>query len=274
MPGAPDPLYVAARRTLLDALEAVREHLDALVIVGAQAVYIHAGDADIAVAPYTTDGDIAIDPARLADHPLLEDLLVRSQFRRASDVGAWTKHVDVEGVQTEVVVDLLVPQGVGGAGRRAARIPPHARGVARKVMGLEGALVDTDAHAVGALEDGDARRFEVAVAGPGALLVAKVFKIDDRSSDADRRSDKDALDVFRLLRTLSTEELSRRLHLLRSDERSREVAEHAVERLSRLFGRPAAMGCAMAARAASPLEPEETMRAAVAALTQDLLGAL
>lgn len=29
MPGAPDPLYIAARRALLDALEAVSDHLDA-----------------------------------------------------------------------------------------------------------------------------------------------------------------------------------------------------------------------------------------------------
>lgn len=48
MLGAPDPLYVAARRVLLDALTALREHRDAIVLVGAQAVYIHAGDADLA----------------------------------------------------------------------------------------------------------------------------------------------------------------------------------------------------------------------------------
>ena len=56
--GAPDPLYVAARRTLLDALEAVEMQLDALVLVGAQAVYLHTGEGDLAVAPYTTDADL------------------------------------------------------------------------------------------------------------------------------------------------------------------------------------------------------------------------
>lgn len=63
--GEPDPLYVAARCVLLDALEAIRDHLDALVLVGAQAIYIHAGEAELAVAPYTTDGDLAIDPRHL-----------------------------------------------------------------------------------------------------------------------------------------------------------------------------------------------------------------
>jgi hypothetical protein len=43
MPGDPDPLYVAARRVLLDALEAIKPHLSALVLVGAQAVYLAAG---------------------------------------------------------------------------------------------------------------------------------------------------------------------------------------------------------------------------------------
>lgn len=47
MPGAPDPLYVAARRTLLDALDAVREHLEAVILVGAQAVYVHTGEGDL-----------------------------------------------------------------------------------------------------------------------------------------------------------------------------------------------------------------------------------
>jgi hypothetical protein len=37
---AADPLYVAARRVLLDALGALDNHREALVLVGAQAVYL------------------------------------------------------------------------------------------------------------------------------------------------------------------------------------------------------------------------------------------
>ena len=51
MPGEPDRLYVEARRALLDALEALAPHRDSLILVGAQAVYLHAGEATIAVAP-------------------------------------------------------------------------------------------------------------------------------------------------------------------------------------------------------------------------------
>jgi len=67
MPGVPDAVYVLARRILLDALQALGDQRDALVLVGAQAIYLHTGDGDLAVAPYTTDGDIALDPSELSD---------------------------------------------------------------------------------------------------------------------------------------------------------------------------------------------------------------
>jgi hypothetical protein len=52
-----DPLYVRARAALLEATEALAPHLDALVLVGAQAIYLHTGATDLAVAKYTTDAD-------------------------------------------------------------------------------------------------------------------------------------------------------------------------------------------------------------------------
>ena len=57
-----DELYVAARCALLDALKALGPHRSAAIVVGAQAIYIRAGEADLTVAPYTTDGDIALEP--------------------------------------------------------------------------------------------------------------------------------------------------------------------------------------------------------------------
>jgi len=66
MPGAPDSEYVAARRVLLDALEALRAHLDALVLVGAQAIYLHTGAIDLALAEATglvQDGDVRVAQA-------------------------------------------------------------------------------------------------------------------------------------------------------------------------------------------------------------------
>lgn len=153
MSGVPDPLYVAARTTLLDALEAIGRHREAVVLVGAQAVYVRAGTSELAVAAYTTDADLAIDPASLGPEPLLEEMLGIAGFSRSSqDVGVWSKDVPVEGVPRRIVVDLLVPETLGGPGRRGARIPPHGKLTARKVIGLEGALVDRDLHTIGALD--------------------------------------------------------------------------------------------------------------------------
>jgi len=64
----PDELYVLARRVLLDALGS---HRDAVVLVGSQAVYLRVGEGDLAVAPFTTGGDLAIDPGRLNSIPPL-----------------------------------------------------------------------------------------------------------------------------------------------------------------------------------------------------------
>ncbi len=60
MPGVPDPLYVRARAALLDTVEALSSHRNALVPVDAQAVYLHTGDADLAVTEYTTDADFTV----------------------------------------------------------------------------------------------------------------------------------------------------------------------------------------------------------------------
>jgi len=119
-----DELYVVAREVLLDALEALGSHRDAVVLVGAQAVYLRVGEADLAVAPYTTDGDLAIDPQVLGEVPPLEQALAAGGFKRktADSVALWITHrATAASSQTEVAVNLLVPAAVSpGRGRRAA----------------------------------------------------------------------------------------------------------------------------------------------------------
>lgn len=275
MPGAPDPLYVAARRTLLDALEAVETQLDAIVLVGAQAVYLHTGEGDLAVAPYTTDGDLVVQPSALTPQPLLEELLEHAGFARApNDIGAWAKNVSVEGVDRPMVVDLLVPAAVAGPGRRSVEIPPHDRHAARKANGLEGALVDRDLHVLRALDPEDERQFTIKVAGPAALLVSKVIKISERADRPSRSNDKDALDVLRILRAVPTAGIRSRMARLLADPVSADVTGEALEVMPSLFGTPASIGCMMAGRAAAPLEPEETISASAAALAQDLLSVM
>jgi len=269
VPGVIDPLYVLARRTLLDALDALGGQRTAVILVGAQAIYLHTGDAHLAVAPFTTDADIAFDPDALRPSPRLEDAMRAAGFQAAPDqIGIWVRQGE------GVTVDLLVPEAVGGPGRRGARLAEHGSRVARKARGLEACLVDKSSMAIEALEEGDPRRAETNVAGPAALLVAKLHKLEDREGAPDRLADKDALDVFRLLRAIPTEQLAATFPRLVADGRSAEVTQQAIRYLPRLFGEAAGLGCQMAARAASPSEDPATTAAAAAALAGDLLRAL
>lgn len=73
--------YVAARRVLLDALEALEGHLDSLVLVGAQAVYLHTGESELNVPLFTADAGIALNTKNLRDEPEIGDLLRSAGFK-------------------------------------------------------------------------------------------------------------------------------------------------------------------------------------------------
>ena len=86
------------------------------------------GEADLAVAPHTTDGDLAIDPARLGKVPPLEQALSQAGFRpkTGDSVGVWITHRPTgDNSVTEVAIDLLVPASVqsrqGSPRRETAR---------------------------------------------------------------------------------------------------------------------------------------------------------
>ena len=115
--GEPDPMYVAARAALLDTLDALREHRNALILVGAQAVYIHTGATTLPIAEYTTDADFCIAPDLLADSPLLADRLFASGYEIGVNPGSW---ISPRGI----TVDLMVPEALAGAGSRGARLGP------------------------------------------------------------------------------------------------------------------------------------------------------
>lgn len=272
-----DELYVMARRVLLDALDALGAHREAIVLVGAQAVYLRVGESNLAVAPFTTDGDLALDPAILAEIPPLERALMGAGFypKTKDSVGIWiTKRATSGQVDTEVAVDLLVPASVRpGVGRRAARLPGHDSRVARIVHGLEGAIVDADVMPLSALESGDSRTIDVRVAGPAALLVAKLHKISERQG-TDRQSDKDALDVLRLLRGTETVELAARYAALLADVRSAETAMSARGLLDAQFAKRAGVGVEMAIRSAGVLADADEIAASCEALAAELLAAL
>ena len=53
--GDSDDLLVQTRSALLDALEALIDHRDAVIVIGAQAVYLHTGNALVALAEATKE---------------------------------------------------------------------------------------------------------------------------------------------------------------------------------------------------------------------------
>jgi hypothetical protein len=271
MTGAPDPVYVAARRTLLDVLEALGPQRQAVTLVGAQAIYRYTSeDTSLAVAPYTADADLALDPDLLLDEPLLEQALTSAGFVRSDDsskIGTW---IGPGGVP----VDLMVPEARAGGGRRSARIPPHAEGTARRARGLEASLVDRERWTVTALDPTDSRSLEVFVAGPGPLLVAKLLKIADRADSLTRLENKDALDVLRLLQAVSLDTLAVSLRGLRAHELSRGVTREAIRQLRVLFGAAESPGAQMAVAATRGLHDPEEIASSCAALAGDLLAAL
>src|SRR3954464_14926914 len=115
----PSPLYVAARRTLLDVLEALRPHTDAVVVVGAHAVYLRTGDAGIPVAPFTTDADVVLNPALLGESPELEHVLGAAGFHHeTTKPGVWSTGPPSN--PDSIPVDIMVPAAVApGGGRRS-----------------------------------------------------------------------------------------------------------------------------------------------------------
>lgn len=265
-------LLVAARRALLDALAALRAHHDALVLIGAQAIYLHTGDAAVALAEATKDSDLAIDPRVLSDMPLLDEAMADAGFARDiinPQPGSW---LSADGIP----VDLMVPEALAGPGRgRGARIPPHHRHATRRTAGLEAAVVDHAPMLIAALDAGDPRTAMIAVAGPAALLVAKLHKLGERQSQPGRLVDKDAHDVYRLLVATETAELAGRLRALRDDPIAGDATSAAVVYLQQLFASGGDMvGAVMAGRAEEIVGTPATVTAAAAALADDLLQAI
>ena len=261
-----------ARLGLLDALEALEPHLDALVIIGAQAVYLHTGAMEIALAEFTTDGDVAVDPDVLSSDPLVEVAMTAAGFTpdpRPSAIGSW---ISPRGVP----VDLMVPDAVAGAGRRGVRVPPHDTKSMRRARGIEAALIDNSKMIIRALDQAvDARKFEVSVAGPAALLVAKVHKIHDRLESPSRQDNKDAHDVYRLLRAVETQVFVDAISRVLGEDVSSAVTREALDHFRVLFAHGAdARGSLMAGAAEELVGDPVAVSESVALLAQDLLEAL
>ena len=269
MPGA-DNLIVEARAALLDAIAALEAHQASMILIGAQAIYLRTGNATFALAEATKDSDFAIDTRQLGEDPLLEEAMTSAGFILnpvSQQPGAWMS-------PTGIPVDLMVPEHLAGTGsRRGVRIPPHGKRSARRAAGLEAAIIDRSPMTVDSL-NGDGRSAVINVAGPAALLVAKLHKLGERAGAPSRLNDKDAHDAYRLLVAIETADLATTIRGLLADELSQEPTAQALSYLEQLFASPESLGATMAGRAEEGVGQPDTVSAAAAFLAQDLLSAL
>ena len=193
-------------------------------------------------------------------------MLEAEGFSLGAQPGAW---LSPDGIP----VDLMVPEALAGPGSRGARLGPHERRVARRAKGLEGAVVDRELMEISSLDPHVERSAAILVAGPTALLVAKVHKIVERAGIPNRLRDKDAFDVFRLLQATDSLTLAEGFARLVDHEVSRTVATEAVSQLARLFATPDAVGIRMTVRAAGPDAEPDVIAASLRALVSDLVAA-
>lgn len=171
-----------------------------------------------------------------------------------------------------VPVDLLVPALLGGAGRRSAKIPPHSDHAARQTKGIEACIVDNQVMTIHSLDPTDYRKFEVKVAGPAALLVAKTHKIADRAGAPHRLLDKDAHDCYRILQAVSTDTLAQKFLDLLDDKLSRDVTLEAIEYLEQDFAQSTnSLACQMAGRAEEGVGDPNQVALSTMLLAFDLL---
>ena len=89
-----------------------------------------------------------------------------------------------------------------------------------------------------------------------------------------RLEDKDALDVFRLMRGTPTEEMARRVSLVLSDSRSADSARVAIAAFPALFAQASGSGVQMALRATAGLMADAEVSASLVTLAKDLSAKL
>jgi hypothetical protein len=254
---------------------------EALILVGAQAVYLRSQDADIAVAAFTSDADLGIDRDLLSDLPRLEEVMRDAGFALSDQArpqpGQWFRTVEIDGEPVKIPVDLLIPELFSATARRrrSVNLPPHDRMAVRKVEGIELAIVDNSVIRIPSLEpDIDSRSTEIKVAGVAALLTAKAYKIHDRSVDPDprRTSNKDAGDVIRLMSVSNPRLVGATFDelLQHPDERISQTARIGIGHLKEQFGRVRGLGVQMAEQALTGAMPVETIRGLATAYTREL----
>lgn len=126
----------------------------------------------------------------------------------------------------------------------------------RRVRGIEGALIDHAPMRITSLDADDPREHRLNVAGPMALIVAKLHKVSDRATEGARQRPRDAHDIYRLLREIDPDVFVAGYARLAAADVSRPVTDEAVAALARLFSTPQSPGAAQVAEAVEGLVEE------------------
>ena len=142
------------------------------------------------------------------------------------------------------------------------------------MAGLEAALVDNEVHEIVGFDTADDRIVRLRVAGPAALLVAKVIKIEERRDNPGRHQPKDGLDVLRLLQATSTEAMAQRLADLARDPLAGAVTTAGIDALQRDGRDAAGLIARLAGVGVGNLADPDTVRGSVAVLIEELLDTL
>lgn len=270
-----------ANRVLLDAVEALgSQHQPALVLVGAQAIYLHAGNDGLPVQQMTIDADLSINPDLVADDPLIQVALDSAGFTREPPPGTRKTiqpgqyYRNVGGAWVEL--DLLVPehhaQIIRPGSRRSSGVPPHHRNTMMRAAGLEAVLVDNTLQTIAGLSDDDSRSFEIRVAGPAALLVAKAHKLGERTIAGKRIKSKDAYDIYRLLRAIDLQAVSATFSELLHSPSASAATRTGIEHLATLFDTPSSAGSVLVASEELSVSTESTAAQAVSELVRRILA--
>lgn len=213
-----DPDVVTSRRLLIDVIDALSEHREALTVLGAHAVIeMTQGLPDVPPDDSTRDGDLGVTPSMLLPLPRLAEVMESLGFEQEyrDRPGIWSpvsqRHLNIHARDT---IDLIAPYAVSyeeGSRKptRAARVGEHGANSVSATRGTELTTIDRELVELRSFDEGSG--IEAYVAGRTALLCAKAYKLHDRmdatelARNAERLRPKDFADVYRLMLAVEPE---------------------------------------------------------------------
>ena len=214
------PSLVGTRNILLNALRALEPHSKAITLIGSHAVHERTSHLQDVDSTSTKDGDLAIRPEFMNDHPDLDSVMRGAGFAPLSDSrpGLWCTGRDENGNPVNEI-DLLAPDALSGtAGKKRRSVDAlkdaHGKMSVGRTAGIELATYDRDLLRLDSF-DGTVEGADVYVAGTAALVCAKAYKLYERIEEResakgkDRVLPKDASDLWRLVATSAGEDVRR-----------------------------------------------------------------